>query len=140
MSFCFDFDSANRILRCRFEGLVNQAAISEFYRQIPIYDAATKPRAGINDFSQITSVDITSQTIAKLASLPPAFADESRPRVNVAPRDHVYGLLRMFQAMGEGTRPNLYVVRSLEEAYAILGVTEPRFEQVPLKQENSSTS
>jgi hypothetical protein len=41
-------------------------------------------------------------------------------------------MARMFEILGEGTRPNLHVVRTLEEAYKVLDVREPQFEPVPL--------
>jgi hypothetical protein len=56
----------------------------------------------------------------------------SRPRFLVADQVHGYGLLRMFQIMGEQTRPSLHVVRSIAEAFATLGITSPHFE--PLEQ------
>jgi len=133
MPCSFDFDPANRILRIRMEGILTKAAITEYYRLLRLHDAAIAPRAGILDLSGITSVDLTSRSISELAILPPAFADESRPRIVVAPTDHVYGMSRMFQALGEKTRPNLHVVRSLEDAYVVLGISNPRFEPISLE-------
>jgi hypothetical protein len=54
--------------------------------------------------------------------------DESRPRFIVAPQTHAFGLMRMFQIVGDATRPELRVVRSLDEALAALNITSPHFE------------
>jgi len=37
----------------------------------------------------------------------------------------------MFEFEGESTRPNLHVVRSRREVWAILGIDEPQFEPLP---------
>ena len=47
----------------------------------------------------------------------------------VAPSDKVFGLARMFELQGEGTRANLHVVRTMKEALAILGVQAPESAQ-----------
>jgi len=44
---------------------------------------------------------------------------------------HIFGLARIFELEGEATRPNLHVVHTEHEAWAILSVKEPRFEPVP---------
>ncbi len=51
-----------------------------------------------------------------------------RQRVLVAPQIHVYGLVRMFQIMSEDSRPLLHVARTLDDAFAALGVQSPHFE------------
>lgn len=53
-----------------------------------------------------------------------------RSRIIVAVSSQIFGMARMFEFEGEITRPNLHVVRSLAEAWAILGIREPKFEPV----------
>ena len=137
MPCSFDFDPIHKILRIQMEGTLSKTAITEYYRLLRLHDEAIKPRAGILDLSGITSVDLTSRSISELAVLPPAFSDESRPRFVVAPSDHVYGMSRMFQSLGEKTRPNLHVVRSLEDAYSALGISDPHFEPLTLEYPDS---
>jgi hypothetical protein len=126
----FEFDLANRILRCRFEGAVTDESLSECYRDIGKYAALTAPIRGILDLSAVASFEVSPGTIRKLASLPPAIPDPRTPRVIVAPSPQVFGMARMFEIQGEGTRPSLHVVRSEEEAFAILGILEPQFQPV----------
>jgi len=49
-------------------------------------------------------------------------------RFLVVPSDYLYGLARMFQQCGSQQRPNLHVVRRVEDAYTALRVREPQFE------------
>jgi hypothetical protein len=42
-------------------------------------------------------------------------------------------MMRMFQIEGEAMRPNIHVVRTEREAWAILSVEKPRFEPLDLK-------
>jgi hypothetical protein len=41
-------------------------------------------------------------------------------------------MARMFELQGQETRPNLHVVRTEKEAWAILGVSKPKFEAVQI--------
>jgi len=43
------------------------------------------------------------------------------------PRDFTYGLARTFQILTQETRPELQVVRTMEEAYRLLEVCSPEF-------------
>jgi len=85
--------------------------------------------AAIMDFSKVASFNVSSQTVRDLARRPPVMPG-SQPRFLVAPFIQIYGLARMFQQYGSEERPQLHVVRSLDEAYALLGVPEPQFEPV----------
>jgi hypothetical protein len=78
----------------------------------------------------VTAVAFTPETIYELAATKPIMRDPSRLVVFVAPTPHIYGMARMFEILGEATRPNLHVVRTLEEAYKVLNVQEPQFEPI----------
>jgi formylglycine-generating enzyme required for sulfatase activity len=43
------------------------------------------------------------------------------------------GIARMFELEGEQTRPNLHVVRSAKDVWAILGIREPQFEPLEVE-------
>jgi hypothetical protein len=51
-----------------------------------------------------------------------------RPNIIVAPQTDAFGLTRMFQTLGERARPNLQVVRTLDDALRVLGIQSPHFE------------
>jgi hypothetical protein len=130
MSYQFDFDSTHRILRCRFVGQVDDEELKEYYLVSPKYVALTNAAAGITDFSGADSVDVSPKTIRELASLPPVMPEPNQIRCIVAPTDKVFGLARMFELQGEGTRANFHVVRTVKEALAILGLQEHKFEPI----------
>jgi hypothetical protein len=130
--FNFDFDSTNKIFRGRIEGRVTDAILKQFYSVGAEHFSRIEPCRGIFDFSGVTSLEVSPQTIRELAELQPAVPDPSRVRVILAPSDSVFGLARMFQFEGEQTRPNLHVVRTLRAAWAVLGVQDPQFKPIPM--------
>lgn len=131
MSYSLHFDPGNQIVLARFEGRVTDELLTEFQRIAARRIVATMGfRGTIVDFSEVTAFDVSRETVRMLAWEEPPDPDTSRPRIMVAPQDHVYGLCRIFASHGEDTRPNLHVVRSLEHAYAILGMAKPGFEAV----------
>jgi hypothetical protein len=127
MPYHFDFDSAHRILRCQLEGRVTDAELKEFYRETEKYAAQFDPLGGIVDMSDVTSLEASPETIRELARSQPAMPNPDRPRVLIATSPPVFGIARMFELQGQETRPNLHVVRTEEEAWAILGVRKPQF-------------
>jgi hypothetical protein len=123
MSYCFDFDSKTRIIRCRFEGAITDQTVKDYYGVAAKLVAPKVPNAGILDMSAATSVDISPQTVRELANSTPTI-DPASPRFIVAPSPRLFGLARMFELQGQENRPNLHVVRSAKEAWVILGVEE----------------
>jgi hypothetical protein len=133
MAYRFEFDSTNRVLRGQLEGKITDEGIKEFYRDAGKYAEATNSRASVLDMSSVTSLEISAQTIRELANLPPAIADPSQPRCIIAPSAKVFGMARMFELQGQDTRPNLHVVRTPKEAWAILGFSRTKFEPIQIK-------
>jgi hypothetical protein len=124
----FEFDVTNKVLLARLEGHVTEQEFETFYNTIPLYVATIKPLSAIADLSGVTRFDVRKEKIRGFAFAPPAFRNPKQPRVVVAPSPAIFGLARMFQALGEETRPLLTIVHSLEEAYQHLNVHLPRFE------------
>jgi len=118
----FEFDSTNRVLRCRMKGAVTDDSICECYRAFGKYAALTAPSAAILDLSEVGSSKVSPEAVRKLASLPPAIPDPRPPRVIVAPAAQMFRMAQMFELAGQETRPNLHVVHTPREAYVILGV------------------
>jgi hypothetical protein len=48
----------------------------------------------------------------------------------VAPTDLLYGKCRAFQMLTEGKRTNLYIVRTIAEAYSLLNIVDPEFQPI----------
>jgi DNA-binding NarL/FixJ family response regulator len=129
--FHFEFDPENKIFQAKFHGPLTSESIKDFYRAAAAAALlAIEFRGSIVDFSGVTRVHATPATIREIAALPPADPVASRPRVVVAPSAVILALARMFQLLGKVSRPNLHVVRNLNQAFLLLGVTTPRFEPI----------
>ncbi len=131
MSSRFDFDLANGILRCHLDGRVTDEILRDFFRAGAALAKRTKPAAGVIDLSGVTSFAVSAQTLRELSRVPPVLDDPGLRRVVIAPSPDTYGMMRMFELEGEDIRPDIHVVRTEGQAWAALGVENPRFE--PLK-------
>jgi len=126
MGFRFEFDRANKILRLRVEDRVTDESLAECYGAARKYASATDASAGIWDFSSVTEFAVSTDLVCQLADQEPVL-EPTRPRCIVAPTPIVFGMARMFQILGEPTRPLLKVVHTMDEALPALG-THPHFE------------
>jgi hypothetical protein len=138
MPYHFEFAPSEGILRCTFQGAVNDELIEEYYGTAAKWVAKHKPRSAITDFSDVTTIEVSTDAIARLARSAPIMTDAAAPRFVVASSAHIFGMARMFQLIGEKSRAALRVVRTLDEAYAALGVKEPHYEPVADLNPNSS--
>ena len=130
MAYSFGFDSSQRVFLIRFDGQVTDEQMHEYYRAAYEPMKRLQPRASISDFSRVTDLQISPETVRRLAHsyiVMPA----SNARLVVAPSPHVYGLARMFQIEGEPKRTNLHVVTTLAEAFEFLGVQDLQFDPIP---------
>ena len=128
MGYRFEFDPANKILLLRFEGRLTDELYAEAYQAAQRYWVASDARMGIVDFSPGTEAALSTEFLKRLANREPVGDATKQPRVVVAPTTFDYGLARMFQIMGESTRPLLHVVHTLDEAFAVLGVQSTHFD------------
>ncbi len=127
----FEFAAGPRILRVTFEGVLDDAALRHAYREVKRYGRASHPAIGIWDMSGVTEFHASSETVRDLGRAQPALPEAELPRFLVAPSDEAFGMGRMFQSIGDQSRPHLYVVRSLGEVYAQLKIEPPEYENVP---------
>jgi hypothetical protein len=127
-SFRCEFDRASKIMLIRFKGRVTNELLEVSYRTAQKYAALMDASASIMDCSLVTELDVSAELIRRLANTEPVLSDPTRPRFIVASKALVFGLARMFQIMGEHSRPLLKVVRTRDEALAALGVKSPQFE------------
>jgi len=126
MGFVLDFDVKNKILRVTLEGRLTDTILLGSYVAAAGCVASHPPFRCIVDFSGVTNFEVSSAGMRQLAERAPAFPT-SYMRVLVAPRELSYGMARMFQILGEKTRPNLHVVHTMDEAYRLLQVESPEF-------------
>jgi len=129
MACRFEFDPVNKLLLFRCEGRLTDESLAESYQAIRKHSSATDARMGIFDLSSVTEFAVSSEFIRQLANQEPAMADATRrPRIIVAPDTVGFGLSRMFQLMGESTRPLLNVVHTMGEALAALNIQSSHFQ------------
>ena len=126
MGFAFDFDARSNILRLTLEGHVTEEVLFDAYAAMARHAASRPACRGIADVTRVTKFDVSANAVRRLAESPPAIPTKQM-RVFVASTNFVYGLARMFQMLGEKTRPNLHIVRTLDEAYHLLQVDSPDF-------------
>ena len=126
MGFVLDFDATNNLLRVTLEGRVTDPILLDAYTSVARYVETHGPCRAIVDVSAATKFDVSSHAIRDLTRRPPAIP-KGYMRVFVAPLDSMYGMVRMFQILTELTRPELHVVRSVNEAYRLLRVESPKF-------------
>jgi hypothetical protein len=128
MPYAFEFDSGSRILRGRLEGRVTDADLRNYCHDFTARITLTEPLVGITDLAEVSSFEVSRQTILDLAALQPVIAGHEPLRIIIATAPHVFGMARMFELEGRSAHPNVHVVHTRKEAYGILGVTEPQFE------------
>jgi hypothetical protein len=109
------------------EGIVDDRELLNYYDDVTGWVQKTNPVAGILDMTEVTSLEATAAIVRTLARSAPPISNPEYPRFLVAGSDHVYGMLRMYQIVGGESRATLHVVRNITDAYAALGITEPRF-------------
>jgi hypothetical protein len=126
MGFVMDVDATNNILRVTLDGHLTDAILFDGYAAMGKYLAQHPSCHSIGDFSPVVSADLSGEAIRQLAAAPP-LPTAAALRILVAPPDSVYGMARMFQILGEETRPNLHIVRTMDEAYSLLQVKSPEF-------------
>ncbi len=129
MPYYFEMEPQRRVVRVVLEGRVDDAEMLEIYRLIGVRYKALRPAGGIVDFSAVTDFSVSGATIRRMAEERPPFPPNV-PRYLVAPLDYMFGMARMFQLLGEETRPGLQVVRTREEAYRGLAIANPAFERL----------
>ena len=130
MGNAFEFDEVNNILRCAREGRITDDHIWEAFHTAEKLGALRPPFRVIDDCSGATRADISTGAIERLAKMPSILGGAETMLVIIAPIALIYGLARMFSMLGEIHRPNVHVVQTTEEAYALLGVTHPQFSPV----------
>jgi hypothetical protein len=126
VAFVLDFDAKHNILRLTLGGHVTDAILLDAYTAMARYAAFYPGCRGIADITGVTKFDVSSKMVKRLAETAPAIPPPQM-RVFVAPTTFVYGMARMFQMIGEKTRPNLHIVRTLNEAFSLLEVESPEF-------------
>ena len=130
MTFTFLFDHGHKVLLVKFGPALTKDALDAFVAAARDFAATWGNCSGIVDFSTVEKVDID---VAYLR----AFGGTTRimrgsERILVAPQDHVFGMLRMYGLHQASLGDEPMVVRTLQEAYDLLGLKAPDFQPIPV--------
>jgi len=125
----FEVDDTRGIGRWALKGQVTDDGFRENFRAVSEILAGLKLTAGIIDFSEVTSFDVSEETIRQLASTQPVLSSDML-RLVIAPQGEAFAKARSFAATSQLSRPNLFVVKSAEAAYHILGLQNPAFRRL----------
>ncbi|MFZ1919577.1 MAG: hypothetical protein WAU58_18540 [Terriglobales bacterium] len=129
MGIVLEYDAKNKVLRGTLEGIVTDDTLRAAYAAAAQCAAKCGPCRGLWDMSGVTDFEVSSNVIRQLAKDAPIIP-AGHMRMVVATTDHQYGMMRMLQMLGETTRPDLHVVRTLDEAYRLLRLESPEFHPV----------
>jgi hypothetical protein len=128
MDVQFEFDEADNILRLTLSGELTDDSVMDLWSKgqavVPLFPGCRS----IVDASGVTRFNVSTRAVTMLSQ---KHSPDLPTRVFVTPQDLIYGTTRMFQMLSERTRKNIHVVRTMEEAYKVLGIESPRFKPVP---------
>jgi hypothetical protein len=128
MGFISEFDAKNNIPRGTIEGPVTDGLPLDYYGAAARYTASHPPCSGLRDFSKVAAghLEVSSDTIRQWVERPPIIT-AGYMRAVVAPQDFLFGMMRMLEILSQEARPELHVVRTMDEAYRLLLVESPEF-------------
>jgi hypothetical protein len=122
------FDRANRVLRVTVSGIFASAEMEELDRVVIDFLAREGPVRGIYDYTDVEAFAVPHSRLVQRAQQPAIMRDQ---RVMVASRiaggEGARTFARHQQEAGE---KSAVLVHSLEEAYAVLDLEQPRFEPI----------
>ena len=126
MGYSFEFDEANNLLRGAWKGpLTDELFLSADAKARKLLASRPGVRV-IADYRGVTAEDLSSEVIKRVAQAPTQ-GEEKAVVVTVVSNDITFGLARMFSMLTEQKRPHRHVVRTMEEAYELLKITNPKF-------------
>lgn len=114
-------DTSARTVFSTFVGVTNEAEVRSVTLELakrPDFDPGF---SHIIDFSGVTAASVSTNFVRAFAREKPLFGRDAR-QIIVATQPHFFALSRMLQILREAQLPNIEVVRSLQEAYILLGL------------------
>jgi len=113
------FDRKHRVLLITFAKVATEASALATYDAVKRFVAVEGPCSVIADLSTIEKLEVRGDFVRSIAWMPPAIPTGNL-RVIVAPRPDAYGLSRMFELYREAKPSDVRVVRTLEDAHALV--------------------
>ena len=119
MPVVLKIDPQRRIVYSAFHGSITDAEVAG-HRSAIATDPDFNPAFNeVVDFTAVTEVNLSESTLAAMAQNPSLF-HESVLHIVVAPADILFQIASKYRAFARISRPNLFVVRTRDEAYHLL--------------------
>jgi hypothetical protein len=119
MPVVVEVDALHKIARRTYSGVVTSDDLLGSIHQYALIAGFDTSFDEIMDFREVTNIDVLIEDIHKCAITPVPFTAHTK-RIILAPQQAIYGLARMYQIVGEEVHPNVYVVKTMDEANRIL--------------------
>jgi hypothetical protein len=114
-------DVNQRLVVATYSGEISDAEILDLASQISFHPDFDPSFSIMWDFSAVTAGTISTSAIRELSRRESILSPTSM-HVVIAPQDHIFGLFRMGQVLAEEMKPNIVVVRTIDEAWEHLGL------------------
>jgi hypothetical protein len=127
MPFALLFDRKHKVVLVRFGRAFTRQALEEMVQATRDFAAIHGNCSGIVDLSAVEKVDVDIAYLRAFGGSPRVMAGAQR--VIVAPKDEVFGVVRLYglhQSGSQGEEP--MVVRDLQAAYDLLALKDPDFQ------------
>src|SRR5262249_11640107 len=129
LDFQIDLDPIHLIIRASITApVVTEEVADDYYWAVSLVAAHGGPYAAIYDLSGVTGTTLSPSAVRGFAKRPYPVPGP-RHRVLVAKEPSIYGMARMLQLYQDVMGEHFRVVRSMEEAYELLGVRAEDFTQ-----------
>ena len=127
MPFTLLFDRKHKVVLVRFGRAFTRQALEAMVQATRDFAAIHGNCSGIVDLSAVEKVDVDIAFLRAFGGSPRVMAGAQR--VIVAPKDEVFGVVRLYglhQSGSQGEEP--MVVRDLQAAYDLLALEDPDFQ------------
>ena len=116
----YDIDPAQRRIHTRLSGVLTDPDLHAMEARLRLDPRYVSDYDHLIDASEVTGLEVTGAGVRHIIHVTPNGQGCSGRRVIVAPGDALYGMARMFQTLRDAEPSELAVVRSREEADALL--------------------
>lgn len=126
--FSLDYDEKNRVLRITISGIVGSEELELIDQALLEFIARQGQVRGIFDYTDVQAYSVPDSRLRQRAQQPPVM---EQAKVIVASRMICGEAARAYgRHQRDAGRKEAPIVRSLEEAYTLLALRNPRFEPV----------
>ena len=117
----YTIDEVQKVVFVRFTGEITDTDLIGIARETTSNPKFDPSFSEVVDLSGVTGGKVSTfavQTVARRTSV----YDRASKHVVIAPQPHGFGLSRMFQVFAEESRPNMVIVKTMDEACECLGL------------------